>query len=125
MLPLTPLQFSLSPSLFLSPPPFLPLSLSFSLPAPSVLCERGGHPERPQPDQHLHGWEDVFLEPGHALSAPGTAAAALLLLWYWSFWYWSFCYCCGTGTSGIGTSGTGASGNVGTATVLVLELLVL
>lgn len=39
--------------------------------APSLLCERGGHPERQQPDQHLHRWQDVLLEPGHALSATG------------------------------------------------------
>lgn len=39
--------------------------------APGLLRERGRHPERQQPHQHLHGWQDVLLEPGHAFSAAG------------------------------------------------------
>lgn len=39
--------------------------------APGLLRECGGNPERQQPDQHLHRWQDVLLESGHALSAAG------------------------------------------------------
>ena len=31
--------------------------------APCVLRERGGHTERSQPDQRVHRWQDVLMEP--------------------------------------------------------------
>lgn len=40
--------------------------------APSILCERGGHPERQQPDHRVYRRQDVLLESGHALPAAGT-----------------------------------------------------
>lgn len=40
--------------------------------ASSLLCERGRNPKRKQPDQYFHWWQNVLLEPGHALPATGT-----------------------------------------------------
>lgn len=40
--------------------------------APSVLRERGRHPERQQPDHCVYGRQDVLLESGHAFPAAGT-----------------------------------------------------
>lgn len=42
--------------------------------APCILYQCGGHPERPQLDQCVHGRKDVFMEPGHALTATGNVS---------------------------------------------------
>lgn len=39
--------------------------------APSVLRERGWHPERQQPDHCVYRRQDVLLESGHAFPATG------------------------------------------------------
>lgn len=55
--------------------------------APGVLCKCSRHPERQQPDQHFHGWQDVLLESGYALSATGSISREL----YWKYqskWYY-------------------------------------
>lgn len=40
--------------------------------APSVLRQRGWHPERQQPDHCVYRRQDVLLESRHALPAAGT-----------------------------------------------------
>lgn len=45
--------------------------------APGVLCEHSRHAERPQPDQHLNGRQDLLLEPGYALPAAGEKNSVL------------------------------------------------
>ena len=43
---------------------------------PRLLRERRWHAERTQPDQRVDGRQDVFVEPGHVVSAPGQHGAA-------------------------------------------------
>lgn len=52
-----------------------------SLPSASrLLRQRGRNAKCQQPDQHFHGRQDVFLEPGHAVPAAGE--------WSWRFPGW-------------------------------------
>lgn len=48
------------------------IEIPASSPASGLLRQCGRHTERPQLDQHLHWWQDVLLESGHALTASGT-----------------------------------------------------
>lgn len=48
----------------------------FPVTASCVLPECGGYSECPQLDKCVYGWATVFMEPGHAVAAPGDAGAA-------------------------------------------------
>lgn len=54
--------------------------------APGLLRKCGWNPERPQSDQHIYGWQDLFLELGYVVSTTGNQAILMFIsLFYFYF----------------------------------------